>query len=242
VIKRGAIIGIGTVLLVIGLGALALLQTGVIYPPVSIGPVNLADVRPPESAQQGAQTPEPAPQAAQAPSAQGGQAPASADPGTQKPVQAPRVGKGERRYPGPDLLQKLRTCGKESGGSAKRASAEHKSKSASYARRTHRGKGMRPVVISFRFDPLRDREIYVARVHRGDKVKVSARRVGPAGGRVYVTYTSGIDSRKGALVKVGAGYPPYMRAGFNPYERGYYVIEMKIYPGNRWNIKPRSFV
>jgi hypothetical protein len=101
---------------------------------------------------------------------------------------------------------------------------------------------MRPVVIRFRFDPLRDREIYVARVHRGDKVKVSARQVGLGGGKVYVSYTSGIDSRKGAMVKVRAGYPPHMRAGFNPSERGYYVIEMKIYPGNRWNIKPRSFV
>ena len=235
-IKGGAVIGIGTILLVIGLGGLALLRTGVIYPPASIGPVNLADVKPPEPAQQGAQAPEPAA------AAQTGQAPALADPGTQKSVRVPRVGKGERRYPGPELLEQLRTGGKESGGSEKRASAEHKSKSASYARGTHRAGGMRPVVIRFRFDPLRDREIYVARVHSGDKVKVSARRVGPAGGRVYVTYTSGIDSRNGALVKVGARHAPYMRAGFNPYERGYYVIEMKIYAGNRWNIKPRSFV
>ena len=43
-------------------------------------------------------------------------------------------------------------------------------------------------------------------------------------------------------MKVGTRYSMYRGVGYYPYERGYYVIEMKIYPGNRWNIKPRSFV
>jgi hypothetical protein len=63
-----------------------------------------------------------------------------------------------------------------------------------------------------------------------------------ADGRVYLTYSRNPDSKEGALVKVGTGHPMYRSVDYNPRERGYYVIEMKIYPGNRWNIKPRSFV
>jgi hypothetical protein len=101
---------------------------------------------------------------------------------------------------------------------------------------------MQPVVIRFRLDPARNREIYVARVHSGDRIKVKVRQVGPVGRRVYFSYTSGIDSKNGAFVKATTAGPAYGPAGFYPYQRGYYVIEMRIYPGNRWNIKPRSFV
>ena len=54
--KRGVIIVIGSVILVVGLTGLALLQTGVIYPKASVGPINLCEdksLKPPsESGQQ----------------------------------------------------------------------------------------------------------------------------------------------------------------------------------------------
>jgi len=252
VIKRGAVIGIGTVLLVIGLGGLALLQTGVIYPPASIGPANLSEVKPAEPAPQSAQTPQPAPQAGKpAPSAQGGRPSASTNAGPQKPVPFPHLGNGERRSPGQSQIEQRRTALKESGVSSKRGrsagkverkSYARKAQSKSYGEKSHVASAAKPVVIRFRFDPVRDREMYVARVHSVDKIRVNVQRVGAVDGRVYVTYTRNYHPVEGALVKVGTRYPPYVRAGFYPHERGYYVIELKIYPGNRWNIKPRSFV
>jgi len=222
--KRGAVFGIGTVLMVVGLGGLGLLRTGVIYPTESVGPVSLTEVKTPE--------PAPAPESAQAPRA-GEAAPASADLGPQEPVPVPQFGGGERRYPMQDRLDQGRSVGKESGMSDVLRHTARKADPAS---------GMEPVVITFRFDPVRDSELYVARVHSGDKIRMNVRRVGMAEGRVYLTYSRNPDSRDGALVKVGTGYPMFRGVGYRPYERGYYVIEMKIYPGKRWNIKPRSFV
>jgi hypothetical protein len=122
-----------------------------------------------------------------------------------------------------------------------RDTAACKADSASCARKTHPAAGTEPVVITFRFDPVKDRELYIARVHTGDKIKVNMKRVGMAGGRVYLTYTRNPDSKEGALVRVGTRRPMY-RSVYHMYEHGYYLIEVRIYPGNRWNIKPRSFV
>ncbi len=47
--------------------------------------------------------------------------------------------------------------------------------------------------------------------------------------------SSRLDSREGAVLRLGA------KPARNSYDQGYYDIQMKIYPGNRWNIKPRSF-
>jgi hypothetical protein len=250
--------------MVIGLGGLALLQTGVIYPPESLRLAGPAEVT----------TPGPAP-------------PASADLSPQKPVPVPQLGGSERRYPAQDRLEQLRSALKESGGkdvlrhTARKAESKsharkaesksyaykaksksnvrkaesksqarkaesksyaHKAKSRSNARKTHVASGTKPVVITFRFDPLRNRELYVARVHTGDKILMSVRPVGMADGRVTLAYTRNYDSKEGTLVKVKTRYPMVRGVGYYPYERGYYVIEMKIYPGNRWNIRPRSFV
>ncbi len=220
--KRGAVFGIGTVLMVVGLGGLGLLRTGVIYPTESVGPVSLTEVK----------TSEPAPESAQAPRA-GEAVPASADLEPQEPVPVPRFGGGERRYPMQDRLDQRRSARKESEMSDVLRHTARKADTAS---------GMEPVVITFRFDPVRDSELYVARVHSGDKIRMNVRRVGMAEGRVTLTYTRNPDSRDGALVKVGTGHPMFRGVGYRPYESGYYVIEMKIYPGKRWNIKPRSFV
>ena len=60
--------------------------------------------------------------------------------------------------------------------------------------------------------------------------------------RIYLTYDEKLDSKQGAVLKLSARYSAYQRSRYYPNDRGYYVIEMKIYPGNRWNIKPRSYV
>ena len=229
--KRGAVIGIGTVFLVIGFGGLALLQTRVINPPSSISPVNLSEVKPSRSgsALPSVQTPMP-PVAESSPSVP--QAPAAKDLRRQKPVPVPQVGKGERRYPGEDQpgpapsASKKRGTKEKSGLAARRAERElaatrteskhfarnasakahagkaeskssaRKTGSKAYARNTkseryaHKSSTLRvekdrassgtgPVVIRFRFDPTRNRELNVARVHSGDEVKVKVRRVGP---------------------------------------------------------------
>jgi hypothetical protein len=281
--KRGAVIGVGTVLLVIGLGGLTLLQTGVIYPPGSSQLVNSTEAR----------SPVPVPKSAQ-PLQSAVQAPSSLE--ARRAVPAPQSGAGERRYPAQDRLEQLRKSLKASEGSGVEGQSARKTDSKSYAqkaqnkhqaRKTHaksntstkkskslardahpgkkqarkgqsksyangkskslaskayRASGMKPVVVEFKFDPVRDRELYVARVHAGDKIKVNVKRVGNANGRVYLAYSKNPDSKEGALVKVGARSPTNRSAGYRPGEHGYYVIEMKIYTGKRWNIKPRSFV
>ncbi len=53
---------------------------------------------------------------------------------------------------------------------------------------------------------------------------------------------SKLDSKEGAVLKLGADYPRGPRALVHPHGPGGYEIEMTIYPGNRWNIKPRGLV
>ena len=103
-VKRGVLLGIGTAILVVGLAGLALLQTGVIYPPLSIGPVNLGEVKSPEpSAESGqqapgtpsapAQPPALSPESGGGPSAQGGLQQPPARQETQKPIPVLRLEK-----------------------------------------------------------------------------------------------------------------------------------------------------
>jgi hypothetical protein len=54
--------------------------------------------------------------------------------------------------------------------------------------------------------------------------------------------TRDLDSKKGAVLKLGADYPPGRRSLIYPHKQGGYEIEIRIYPGNRWNIRPRSLV
>lgn len=259
-IKRGVVIGIGTVLLVAGLGGIALLQTGVINPtqPILLENTSVGNQQaaPPESVQPQAQAPETA-----TPS-DTNQTTTYNDSGSQKPVETPRVGNGERRYPFDKGMEQPKPSPRNWAGTQKRhPGAIHKSQIDKYARRHEirkvksrsyatRSKSERragtasrgPLVIRLRYSPSADRDLYIARVHLGDRVKVNVQRVGAPEGRLYFTYTNGLNSKAGALVKVGVAHPYYVRAGYNPYESGYYMIEVKIYPGNRWNIRPRSFV
>ncbi len=68
-------------------------------------------------------------------------------------------------------------------------------------------------------------------VNDNDQLSLTAQRdFGP-------DLTEKLDSKKGAVLKLGS-----RESSFSRYDRGYYEIEMKIYPGNRWNIRPRSFI
>ena len=259
-IKHGVVIVIGSVILVVGLTGLALLQTGVICPTASIGPVNLPEVKssepPPESGQQaagpaGAPALQPAPPAGsgQGPSAQGGQQAPSADLGTQKPAAVPQVGKGERPYQGQAQAERPRTTARsaeidrqrrqEAGKSASKRYDEYESRP--YAHKSTPGQTTGPVVIRFKFDPARKRRLDVAQVHLGDKIRVKVRQVGYVGRRVYFTYSRSLNSPQGAVLKLETMYP-FERRVISRRDRGYYLIEVRIYPGNRWNTKPRSFV
>ncbi len=264
-IKRGAIIGIGTVILVVGLSGLGLLQTGVIHPTEVKLPEPATSQQSQGPVNQTAPGAAPAPQSGVGPGTQAGtdlaksalqeHQPPSGDLAAEEPVQVPEAGKGERRYPKEDqfahprsspvqiqseLSQNAKTT-RAPKCNEKRSQAHLKSESERYARKTPPAHSARPLVIKFNFDPARDRGLNVAQVHSGDKIRVKWRRVGQVDSRVYFTFSRNINSPKGAVLKLKTRRwfdRPVMYGA----DRGYYAIEVKIYPGNRWNIKPRSFV
>lgn len=263
-IKRGVIIGIGTVILVIGLTGLGLLQTGVIYPTEVKSP----ETAPPTGQQsqgpvdQTAQAIAPAPQSGVSPGTETGaepgvqgRQPPSEDLAAEKPVPAPQAGEGERRYPKQDQVAHPRSSPvqtqrelsqgpeitRELKAGEKRRLEHRKSESKRYAHKTRPVHSAQPVVIRFNFDPAQDRALNVAHVHSGDKIRVKLRRVGQVDSRVYFTFSRNINSPQGAVLKVKTRYA-FDRPDMYRTDRGYYVIEVTIYPGNRWNIKPRSFV
>lgn len=238
--KRGVIIVIGSVILVVGLTGLALLQTGVIYPKASVGPVNLPEEKtlepPSESGQQASG---PAVQQPAAPPRSGQEL--SADLGTQKPATVPQVGKGERRDQGQAQAEQPRIPPRSAEIDRQRRQEAGKYESKQYANNAPPAQTTKPVVIRFKFDPARNRGLDVAQVHLGDKIRVKVRQVGYVGRRVYFTYSRRLNSPQGAVLKLETMYP-FERPVISRRYQGYYVIEVKIYPGNRWNTKPRSFV
>jgi len=262
--KRGAVIGMGSVLLVAGLAGLGLLQTGMIYPPSSSGPPEVgrpavsepgvpqsrvpanrtheggtgSSVQAPRSggsANGGGTVPgngQASTQAGQA-STQAGQA-APRSPTAEKQVPVPRAGEGERRYSGPE-----RPHPKKQLSEARHPAAHARTSGRASARPAKRG-SQGPLVIRFNFDPARKRCLDVAQVHLGDKIRINVRKVGLVNRRVYFTFLRHLDSQQGTLLelKTMRSFDPaaYRRC------RGHYEVEVKIYPGNRWNLMPRSFV
>jgi len=51
-----------------------------------------------------------------------------------------------------------------------------------------------------------------------------------------------LNTKEGSVLKVGADCSGYRRERFTMDDRGLYEIEMRIYPGNRWNIRPKSLL
>ncbi len=78
---------------------------------------------------------------------------------------------------------------------------------------------------------------FVAPIQDKDRIALTADR------DFGVALTRKLDSKEGAVLKLGADYP-HGRAvqSPRPSRQGGYDIEMKIYPGNRWKIKPRGLV
>ena len=255
--KRGVIIGIGTVLLVIGLTGLGLLETGVIYP---TGPTGLPEVKQPEQAAgstQGARSPGNQTVQQPAPGSQSGGTPC------EKPGTVSQAGNGERLYPKQDPLAQPNpsmAAPETAGGAGSRvrnqkfdenrlrallkSESKHyagETSTSRYARNAPTANTVKPVVIRFNFDPAQGRRLDVARVHLGDRIRVHVRQVGQVDRRVYFTFSESLNSSQGAVLKLET-----MRTFEHPImygpDQGYYVIEIKIYPNNRWNISPRSFV
>ncbi len=287
-INRGAIIGIGTIILVIGLTGLGLLQTGVTQPTKeeTLEPAPATSQQSQAPVEQTSPAAVPASQPgvepgtktspAVAPAAQSGvepgtktgadlkesagqgQQPPSGDVAAEKPVPVPQVGEGERRYPKqeqqeqvgqhrPPLFQMRSEISQDDKTTRKqklnekRKQAHPKSRSERYASKTPPAHRAQPVVIRFNFDPGRHRGLNVAQVHAGDKIRVKVRRVGQVESRVHFTLSRNINSQQGAVLKLETMYSLYHPVMY-PTDRGYYVVEVKIYPGNRWNIMPRSYV
>jgi len=288
--KRGAILSIGTVLLVIGLAGLGLLKTGVICPVESTGFLSLRETAPTVQEGESDQKLENSPTKSEQPAgnhenivkpgrqsafgenssdksgqltAQTGERSSSDGAAEEKAVPVPQVGKGERRYPAqqPAQLAQLATQPKPDSSDEgsrvdeKRLQALVKSEpkrnaGKSEAKRNEvrtdsagkvRGDPGRPVVIRFNFDPIRSRGMDVARVHLGDRIRVNVRSVGQVSRRVYFTFSKSINSPQGAVLEL-ATMRSFQRPVAYMRDHGYYVIEVKIYPGNRWNIMPRSYV
>ena len=257
--NRTAIVGIGAVLLVIGLAGIGLEQTGVIFsrtpttpvaqkspgPPVAAGPESQpAANQPPKQLK-----PVPAPPAAAPVSAARHSREKSA--AVKKQV---RVSHQAKRAQERDTA--LRAVRKFAIATSNEQSNLTPQKHVSSRVRTHaplkaaRGylalnrspfAPTHPVVIRFTFDPARDRPFSVASIHLGDRVRVNVHQVGQVNRRVYFTYSRGLNSRQGAKLVLKTMYsferPVFFRGG-----RGYYVIQVQIYPDNRWRIMPRSLV
>ncbi len=292
--RHGIYIGLGTVFLTFGIAGLALVQTGVINP--GPGPARLEllpEAKAPEapvapSVQPAPETTKPAPdKQAQAPvqPAPGPQEQAPQASGNEKPIPVPKVGSGNRAYPKEQQVEppviNQKTPPKATKEKIRTAESKRRE---SYSARVTTNPGTtsseQPVVLRLRFDPARDREISVARVHLGDRVAVRVHRVGESDSRVYLTFnlpgnrdkwnhygrvsrsgavrtpvrdddqvtltaedefggglTKMLDSRDGAVLKVGTKNSRYLRS-----DRGYLEVEMKIYSANRWNIKPRGLL
>ena len=144
----------------------------------------------------------------------------------------------------------------------------------------------RSLTVRLSFDPVRNKQIQIARVHSGDRVAIKIHRVGYPDSRLYLAFNvygdsvdprpgyghgSGavitpvrdddlltltasnmfgavlsrkLDSRDGAILELGTGYHLFQHPNFQQarYEQGHFEIEIRIYAGNRWNIKPRSYL
>lgn len=257
--NRTAMVGIGAALLVIGLAGIGLEQTGVIFPQKPTTPVAQKSPGPPVAAGPESQSalnqapkrlePVPAPPAA---------APVSALRQSREKSAAvkkqARVSHQAKRAPEHDKA--LRAVRRFAIATRNDPSNLAPKKHVSSRVRTHAplkaGRGYaasnrspftpaHPVVIRFTFDPARDRPFSVASVHLGDRVRVNVRQVGQVNRRVYFTYSGGLNSRHGAILELKTMYsferPVFFRGG-----RGYYIIQVQIYPDNRWRIMPRSLV
>ncbi|MFZ2445564.1 MAG: hypothetical protein WAW37_04340 [Syntrophobacteraceae bacterium] len=215
------------------------------------------------------QPPQPGRQQAAKPAQPGQQQAAKpAQPGRQQAAKPPQLGQKPGAKPG---------TGPRGGGPG------------AYSERKGPPSSRKQVTVRFRYDPARDGNIKVARVHLGDRVDIKVRRVGRAERQLYLGFdlpertetrsypffgqrarktgtvitpvqdndrltlndedlfgaalSRKLDSLDGAVLKLGAKPPRRDSARSRAFQResGRYEVEVTIYAGNRWNLKPRSF-
>lgn len=207
--KRALILGSGVILLGFGVTGLALMHTGLIYNPSNSGSLSLLEEKlpdaSPDSSQQasldGIMTPQ-----AESSTLPGRQSPNSERSAqnreddqltNKKAVPVPQVGKGLRRFPNqnqiaqppvskkkPQMKAERKTRGVDSRGLTAKAGA-------SKVRTSKAGTSNKQVLtVRFSFDPGRNKQIKVARVHAGDRVAIKIRRVGRPDSRLYLAFNT----------------------------------------------------
>ncbi|MGA2025523.1 MAG: hypothetical protein ABSH17_00455 [Syntrophobacteraceae bacterium] len=259
-IKRSAVVGIGFALLVIGLAGMVLLQTDVLYRPESKGQFGLPDVKPPGPSQEGPgtqaglerrqlpgtpdgikQTPEPGSQAEQVPAPQSGEAPRN----------PPLAGSKARPRPSPEALQPVVIRFHFDPAQEREINVAQVHLGDSISVRVRRlGQAYLGLYLAFAIPHTLEtpawrqwstgsRRAAVAPIRDIDRIDLTADR------DFGVALIRKLDSKEGAVLRLGADYPAGHNLGAprgGPAGWGGYVIEMRIYPGNRWNIKPRGLV
>jgi hypothetical protein len=199
--KRVLIVGSGVILLGFGITGLALMHKGLIFNPSSGGSASLIEQKLPEPSpnnnKQAAVEEKPTPPAKSGSSPgepQGNEDLAGKKPQnelrSERAVPVPQVGKGPRSYPKQNQLAQLpaddhkpkmkaepKVPGPEPKNYVPKASAPARTAPAKQV-----------VTVRFSFDPLKNREIKVARVHLGDRISIKVHRVGQPGNRIYLVF------------------------------------------------------
>jgi len=273
VIKRSAVMGIGFVFLVIGLAGLALLLTAVVHRPASKWQFGLFDVKPPGPLQEGPgrqaglerrqlpgppdgikQTPEPESQTEQVPAPQSGEEPRIPSPAVNTNGASPAINPSAaeskpRPRPSPEALQPVVIRFHFDPAQKREINVAQVHLGDSISVRVRRfGQADLGLHLAFAVpDTLEtgawrqwstgSRRAAVAPIHDIDRIVLTADR------DFGVALTRKLDSKEGAVLKLGADYPAGPAFQYrSPAGWGGYVIEMRIYSGNRWKIKPRGLL
>ena len=221
--KRALIVGSGVILLGFGVTGLALMHTGLIYNPSNNASQSLLEEKlpdaSPDSIKQASVEGMLPPQAESAPSP-GRQSPNSERSAqnreedqsiNKKAVPVPQVGKGLRRFPNLNQLAQPPVSDKKPQMKAERKTRGVDPRAltakavASKVRASKAGTSNKQVLtVRFSFNPGKNKQIKVARVHSGDRVAIKVHRVGHPDSRLYLAFNTYEESLRG-LYDYGRG-------------------------------------
>ena len=272
-IKRSAVMGIGFISLLIGLAGLALLLTAVVHRPAPKGQLGLVDVKPPGPSQEGPgrpaglerrelpgppdgikQTQEPGSQTEQVPAPQSGEGPRTPSPpahtdGASQATNPSLAGSKARPHRSPEAVRPVVIRFHFDPAQKREINVAQVHLGDSISVRVRRfGQADLGLHLAFAVPATLEtgawrqwstgfRRAAVAPIHDIDRIALTADR------DFGVALTRQLDSKEGAVLKLGADYPAGPGGQFQrPAMWGGYLIEMRIYSGNRWNIKPRGLL